>query len=123
MSTRFGPSSLAVLVAVVALLFLQPGKAQAHPQLTGRWFATAPPNVNMSFDFAPGQYIGDGIWRGTFTLYWANQFVSCGDYELRVLNGNWATLGLRDGSLANQRMGEVDLGNKVMTIKGATYRP
>jgi hypothetical protein len=123
MSTRFSPSRMAVIFAAALLLLLQSGKAQAHPQLVGRWFATTPPNVNMSFEFAPGEYIGDDIWRGHYTLYWANNPIADGDYELRVFNGTRATLSLRDGRLANPRFAEVDLGTKVMTLKGVTYRP
>jgi hypothetical protein len=123
MSTRFGPSGLAFLFVGVALLLLQPGKAQAHPQLAGRWFATAPPNLNMSFEFAPGQYIGDGIWRGHYILYWANDPIAGGDYEFRLMNGTQGTLNLQDGILVDRRTGEVDVGTRVMTLKGATYRP
>jgi hypothetical protein len=123
MSARLNLNILAVIFGVVALLFLQPGKAQAHPQLAGRWFATTPPNVNMSYAFAPGEYIGDGIWRGIFTLYWANGQISCGEYELRVFRGNVGTLSLRDGRLANARVALVDLGTKVMTLNDVTYRP
>jgi hypothetical protein len=127
MSARFSPRRMAILFAGVALALAlqlwQPGKAQAHPQLVGRWFGTTPPNLNMSFEFACGTYIGDGIWRGTFTIYWANDPISTGDYELRVFRGTEGTLGLRDGVLANPRFGVVDLGTRLLYLKGATYRP
>jgi hypothetical protein len=123
MSTRFGPRSMAVFFAVVAVLLLQPGKSQAHPQLAGRWFAVAPPTLNMSYEFALGEYIGDEIWRGTYILYWGNVPLSCGHYELRLVRGAQATLALVDGRLANWRIANVDFGTKEMTLKGTTYRP
>jgi hypothetical protein len=123
MRTRFNLTSMAVVFGVAALLLFQPGKAQAHPQLAGRWFATTPANVNMSFEFFPGEYLGDDIWRGTYILYWANCQIASGGYELRVFRGTTATLGLQDGRLANARVAVVDLGTRVMTLKDVTYRP
>jgi hypothetical protein len=79
--------------------------------------------MNMSYDFEPGKYIGDLIWRGKYTLYWADYPISCGTYELRLYNGTQATLALVDGELAHPRGADVDLGIRIMFLKGAAFRP
>jgi hypothetical protein len=124
MSTPFKVGSAGVVCAAIALLLLQPGTVQAHPQLVGRWTAVAPPNSNMSYTFDPGEYIGDGVWRGTFTIYWANNPISCGSYELRMLRGTYGVLSVRDGpNHGSVGVGDVDVGIGAMNLKGLTYRP
>ena len=124
MSINLKVGSAGVIVAAVALLLLQPAKVQAHPQLVGSWASVAPPNSNMSYTFDPGVYIGDGIWRGRFTIYWANNPISCGHYELRLFSGTRGMLSVRDG--INQGaigVGDIDLAAKILNLKGVTYRP
>jgi hypothetical protein len=125
MSTNLKLGSAGVVAAAVALLLLQPGKVQAHPQLVGHWASVAPPNSNMSYTFDPGMYIGDGIWRGTFTIYWANNPIGHGHYELRVLHGTQGVLSVRDGiNQGSIGVGDIDLGTtRVLNLKGVTYRP
>jgi hypothetical protein len=125
MRNRFKVASAAAVLAAVALLLLQPGKVQAHPQLVGTWTSVAPPNANLSYSFDPGEYIGAGIWRGTFTVYWANNPISCGFYELRMGHGTYGAISLRDGVRppGGVLVGDVDVGTKVMSLKGVTYRP
>jgi hypothetical protein len=125
MHNCFKVGSAAILCAALALLLLQPGKAQAHPQLIGTWNSVAPSNYNMSYTFDPGQYIGAGIWRGTFTLYWANNPVSCGFYEIRIGYGTSGAISLRDGVAppGGVLVGEIDIGTRVMNLKGVIYRP
>jgi hypothetical protein len=124
MSTRFKVGGAGVVFAAVALLLLQPGNVQAHPQLVGRWASVSPPNSNMSYTFDPGEYIGDGIWRGPFTIYWANNPISCGFYEIRILNGTYGTISVRDGPLHGAiSIGSIDVGTRILTLKGVTYRP
>jgi hypothetical protein len=124
MSTIRKVGSAGVVVAAVALLLLQAGEVQAHPQLVGRWAAVAPPNSNMSYTFDPGMYIGDGIWRGTFTIYWANNPIGCGNYEIRILHGTFGVLSVRDGiNNGSIGVGDIDVGTRVLNLKGVTYRP
>ena len=124
MSIRFNLCATGV-VAAVALLLLQPGEVQAHPQMVGRWVSVDPANANMSYNFDPGDYIGNGVWRGTFTIFWANNPISNGCYELRMLNGTYGVLGVTDGpSRGMVGIGSIDVGtNKVLVLKGVTYRP
>jgi hypothetical protein len=79
--------------------------------------------MNMSYDFAPGVFIGTGIWRGGYTLLWGNTPICWGEYELRIYNGTVGTLRLQDGALAAWWVGTVDLGTRVLILKGATYQP
>jgi hypothetical protein len=78
----------------------------------------------MSYTFDPGQYVGDGIWRGTFNIYWANNPISHGCYELRMLQGCQGTISVRDGPLQGAiAIGYIDVAAGVLVIKGVTYRP
>jgi hypothetical protein len=122
MTIRFGLCSK-ILVAVVALLCFQAEKAQAHPALVGTWVATAPPNLHIAYQFAPGVYIGNDTWRGTYTFIVGGQPICSGDYELRIFYGTQATVNLRDGFLAAWQAANVDLGTRVMIYKGELYRP
>jgi hypothetical protein len=125
MNTHFKAGSVGMVIAAVALLLLQPAMVQAHPQLVGRWVAVAPPNSNMSFTFEPGEYFGSGLWRGTFTIYWANNPISNGCYEVRLLNGTQGTISVRDGVRyhGNVGIGDIDVGTRIMIIDGTSYRP
>jgi hypothetical protein len=125
MTTNLKIGSAGVVVAAVALLLLQPGKVQAHPQLVGRWASVAPPASNMSYTFDPGVYIGDGIWRGTFTIYWANNPIGGGCYELRLLHGTQGVISVRDGiNTGAVGVGDIDVGaERVLNLKGVIYRP
>lgn len=123
MITRFSRTSIAGILAGIALLVLQPGQVQAHPQLAGRWVSKSPPNVNMSYEFALGEYRGAGVWRGTFTVFWGGQPISWGEYELRIFSATQGTLSLRDGYVANIEVANVDLGTRIMVFKNVTYSP
>ena len=125
MSKRFSPVGPVspLVVAVMAILILQPGKAEAHPVLQGRWFSVAPANANMSYEFGPGEYLGAGIWKGTFNVYLGNVQISCGTYELRMVAGTLGTIGLIDGHMANARVATIDVGNRTMIFYGVVYRP
>jgi hypothetical protein len=77
----------------------------------------------MSYDFAPGEYVGDGVWRGPLLFCMPTGPVSPGTYELRMFTGTEGTLGLIDGVGIAVRVGNVDLGRRVMTFMSVTYRP
>jgi hypothetical protein len=120
-------SSLAVLLSVAGLLLCQPGKAQAHPQFTGRWVSPTPPGGLMEYIFDEGEYIGGGIWRGRFTFLVSNVPVASGCYELFLFNGNQGTISLpitytRTEITTFSYVGNVDLGARMMTYMGASYR-
>jgi hypothetical protein len=59
---------LCALGVAVALLACYVGKADAHPQLVGRWTAATPPGGVTSFIFGPGEFQGHGVWRGPLTV-------------------------------------------------------
>jgi hypothetical protein len=123
MTTPFRRGSTALLAAVAAWLLLQPATAQAHPQLVGRWSSTTAPNVNLAYEFAPGHYLGDGVWQGTYTVFVANTPIADGEYELRMYYGTMATLRFRDGMLYSWSAGNVDLAARVLFYHGTLYRP
>ena len=122
MITHFSRNISAAVLIGAALLLLQPGQTQAHPQLDGRWISKAPPNANMAYEFAPGQYIGAGVWCGTYTILCANNPISCGEYELIMYNGTKGILKLRDESLLYIfQSANIDVGTQIMDFKGVTY--
>jgi hypothetical protein len=126
MSTNFKfKLGASVLFAGGLLLFCQPQSAQAHPQLIGTWKAIAPLGSYMAYAFEPGVYIGGGTWRGPCTVLLGNEPISCGSYELRVLNGTIGTVAVRDGT--NQgfiTIGNIDIGvNRAIQMKGVRYEP
>jgi hypothetical protein len=123
MSIRLSRGCWAVVLAVAGSWLCLPGNAQAHPQLAGQWIAAAPPGSFTSYQFGVGEYIGNGIWRGPFTFYWSNYPVVSGKYELRIYGGTQATLGLQEGCNTGTRVGNIDLGARVLTFMGVTYRP
>jgi hypothetical protein len=123
MTAHFSRKISAAVLAGAALLLLQPGQTQAHPQMAGRWISKAPPNANMSYEFAPGRYLGAGVWRGTFTIFWANNPISCGHYELVMYYGTKGILTLRDGPLDLIDAANIDVGTRIMVLKGVTYSP
>ena len=75
----------------------------------------------MAYEFAPGQYIGAGVWRGTFTIFCANYPIACGGYELVMYNGTKGILKLRDGILYPFNCANIDVGTQIMDFKGVTY--
>jgi hypothetical protein len=125
MKTRFAVVGTAAFLAAVTLLLLQPGKVQAHPRLIGTWNSMEPEHADMSYAFDPGAYIGAGVWRGNFTVFCGGIPISNGCYELRLTDGTKATIMLRDGvpPPGGILVGNIDVGTRVMTVKGVTYRP
>jgi hypothetical protein len=123
MSKRISLTCASLLFAAMSLLLLQPGKAQAHPILQGKWFSVAPANAITAYEFGPGDYLGAGIWKGTYTVYLGNDFLSCGTYELRMVTGTQGTIGMIDGQMANARVATIDVGTKTMTLYNVTFRP
>jgi hypothetical protein len=122
MSTRLRRGGWAALAAA-ALLLVRPGNAQAHPHLVGKWVGTAAPGLILAYDFGPPHYVSDGVWVGPFTFSVDGSPVSDGRYEIRMFTGAQGTLGLRDGTELELRVGVVDFGTRAMTLKSVTFRP
>ncbi len=132
----------AVLLAAGLLAFL-PGSARAQPNLIGRWVATVPPappavpgmpapqpqaqptqpKITYEYDFGPGVYFGNWVWRGCLTFYVDGAMVSTGTYELRMFNGVEGTLELRDANGLAHAVANVDLGARLMNFKNVIFRP
>jgi hypothetical protein len=130
----------AVLLAAGLLAFL-PGSARAQPNLVGHWIAIVPPappvlpgqpapqappgqlKITYEYEFGPGEYNGNWVWRGPLTFYVGGCIVSTGTYQLRMFNGVEGTLELRDGNGVAHAVGNVDLGARLMNFKNVIFRP
>jgi hypothetical protein len=121
MNARLCRGGLVALVAIACLLSLRPGNVQAHPRLTGHWEAVPHTGLTLVYEFGPGQYGTGGVWFGSFTYFVNGCPVSTGLYELRVCSGTQATLGLKDGPLIGTDVANIDLGERVMTLKNVTF--
>jgi hypothetical protein len=123
MGARFRWSTSVIVLAVGVLLSCQPGKVQAHPQLAGPWTTRIPPNGFITFDFATGEYIGNWCWRGPYVMIVSGCPASIGVYELQMISGAQATLGLRDKTSGpGWNVGIVDFANGVINIQNADYK-
>jgi hypothetical protein len=111
------------LVLAAGVMSCLPGKSLAHPHLVGRWVAEAPPGGSMVYDFGPGEYVGNWVWRGPFTFSVANCPVATGTYQLLMFNGVEGTLSLRDGNEISTGVANVDLGRRSMTFKNVIFHP
>jgi hypothetical protein len=112
--------SVTVLSAAM-LLSLLSGTTEAHPLLVGTWVAQNPPGTLMKYEFGPGEYQGNWVWRGPLTFYLANQVVSTGMYELRMFNGLEGGLTLRDGNGLPNDTGLVNLGTRELKYKDVVF--
>jgi hypothetical protein len=121
MSIRIGRTGLAFVLALAGALLWQPATAHAHPQLAGKWSAPVPPGGLMVYEFGCGEYRGDDVWRGPFTLFVMNVPVASGTYELRM-NGLVGSLGFMDCPGGQTTVGLADLGARVITYKDVTYK-
>jgi hypothetical protein len=122
MGSRFRRGRFPVALAVLGLLGCWPGFAQAHPLLVGKWSAAMPPGTTTVYDFAPGKYLGCGVWDGPFLLVIAGMPISTGHYQLYLFNGTQGTLALRDGNWISTRVGILDLGTRVLSFMGINYQ-
>jgi hypothetical protein len=77
----------------------------------------------MEYDFGPGEYAGNWVWKGPFTLSIANCAVSTGTYQLRMFTGTEGTVELRDFNGLAHAVANVDLGNRLMNFKSVIFRP
>jgi hypothetical protein len=122
MRTSLSGGGLAAVLAVAVLLSCGLGNAQAHPLFVGRWTAVSQPAAPIVYEFGPAEYVNDGVWRGSFTLYISNIQITCGTYELRIMTGSEGTVGLREAPGISTTVGNIDLGTRVMTYKDVTFR-
>jgi hypothetical protein len=123
MGARWRRGGVVVVLAVAALLSWQAGKVEAHPHLLGRWVARVPPGGFMVLEFGPGEYLGNGTWRGPFTYAVSGHPTSVGVYELQMFTGTEGTLGLRENlSAPGWNVGTVDLGAPSVTLRFTTYK-
>jgi hypothetical protein len=123
MSARWRRGGLVIVLAVAALLSWQSGKVEAHPHLLGRWVANVPPGGFMVLEFGPGEYLGNGTWRGPFTFVVSGCRASVGVYELQMFTGTEGTLGLREKlSAPGWSVGTVDFGARSVTLRQTTYK-
>jgi len=113
----------AALLAVAGLLACQTKDAQAHPHFCGGWSAPVPPGGFMVYEFGPGEYVTNWIWRGHFTFTVSGCPVSEGTYVLRLYTGTQGTVEFRDGTMLSTSVGIVDLGTRVLTFKNVIFRP
>lgn len=113
--------SAAVLATALQLSLLS-GTTQAHPLLVGTWVAQDPPGTLMSYEFGPAEYQGNWVWRGPLTFYIANQAVSTGTYQLRMINGLEGGLTIHDGNGLPNDGGLVNLGTRQLNYKNVVFR-
>jgi hypothetical protein len=123
MSAWYRRGNVVAVLAVAWLMLYQPGKVQAHPQFVGRWTATVPPGGIIIYDFAPCDYLGNGVWRGPYTLSMSNGVIATGVYELRMWSETVGTLGMRENIGVTTSVAIVDLGERLMTYMNAAFRP
>ena len=86
----------------------------------------APPGevkITYEYDFGPGEYNGNWVWRGPLTFYVGGCVVSTGTYQLRMFNGVEGTLELRDYNGLAHAVGNVDLGARLLNFKNTIFRP
>ncbi len=121
MNARLCRGGFAVFIAMALLLSFRPGSVQAHPRLTGHWQATPHPGLTLVYEFSPGEYGGGGVWYGSFTYFVNGCQASIGVYELRICSGTQATLGLKDGPMIGTDVANIDLGERVMTLRNVTF--
>jgi hypothetical protein len=121
---RLRRNCLAVLLAVGGLLSYQVGEVGAHPQLVGRWVSPTPPGGLQAYEFGPGEYIGNGCWRGPYTYFVAGcGAASWGEYELMFYTGSEATLALRDRTSGpGWNVGNVDFSGPQFIFINATFK-
>src|SRR5262249_55091546 len=130
----------AVILAAGLLAFL-PGSARAQPNLVGHWIAVVPPappalpgqpppppppgqlKITYEYEFGPGEYFGNWVWRGPLTFYVGGCVVPTGTDQLRMFNGVEGTLELRDANGLAHAVGNVDLGARLMNFKNTIFRP
>jgi hypothetical protein len=123
MGAHFRSRSLAVVLAVLALVAGQPETGHAHPLLAGRWVAPAPPGGAMVFTFSPGHHLGNGIWQGTYSYSVGDQSIIYGVYEFQMVTDHEGTLGgLTNKSCMGFNIGVVDLKKQEALISNTTYR-
>jgi hypothetical protein len=121
MNARLCRGGFAALIAITLLLSFQAGNVQAHPRLIGSWQATPTPGLTLVYDFSPAEYGGGGVWYGSFIYYVNGCQASIGVYELRECNGTLATLGLKDGPMIGTIVANVDLGERVLTLRNVNF--
>jgi hypothetical protein len=122
MRVRLSRTVSAAVFAVAVLLSLLSGSTQAHPRLVGAWVAQDPPGTLMKYEFGPGEYQGNWVWRGPVRFHLANEVVSTGTYELRMFNGLEGGLTIRDGNGLPNDNGIVNLGTRVLNYKSVVFR-
>jgi hypothetical protein len=111
----------------VALLLCQAEPAHAHPLLAGKWIAALPSGGIQVYEFGCGEYLGNGIWRGSAVFYVSNCPVWSGEYELRMFTGDAGTLSLLSTSKSiYSNVGLVDFGAAkrpaTFSFMGVVYR-
>jgi hypothetical protein len=112
-----------VVLAVAALLSWLASRAEAHPHLVGPWRVNVPPGGFMLLEFGPGEYLGNGTWRGPFTYVVSGHPTSVGVYELQMFTGTEGTLGLRENlSAPGWNVGTVDFGAPSVTLRHTIYK-
>jgi hypothetical protein len=123
MSSHSRRTLAALLFAITGMLTWTTGAVQAHPRLIGVWTGQEPPNTLMKYEFGPGEYQGNWVWRGPLTFYVDNCVVSTGRYELRLSSGLEGSLELRDGNGLPNAVGTVDLGRRILIFKSVAFVP
>jgi hypothetical protein len=111
-----------VVVALTALLLCVPAPASAHPQLIGEWAGEVTRGSVTVYNFGPGEYLGNGMWRGPFSVTIAGCVTSYGEYVLRLYNAGEGTLALRDGLMLSTRVAIIDLGVRAFEFMGVVYK-
>lgn len=113
-----------VLAAVfaAAVVLAAPQAASAHPLMVGIFRGELAPGAPSTYEFGPGEYVGNGMWRGPVTVTISGLVTSYGDYYLRVYHGPHAVLALRDGFLLSTRVGIVDLTAGTFDFLGIVYQ-
>jgi hypothetical protein len=119
---RLGRSVSAITLTTAMLLSFQVGTAHAHPLFVGTWVAQNPAGTLMKYEFGPGEYQGNWVWRGPLTFYVADQVVSTGRYELGLVNGLVGGVTLYDGNGLANSVGTVHLGNRILNFKNVEFR-
>jgi hypothetical protein len=123
MRTRLRRAGSALLLAVAGLLACPSGSAEAHPFLVGRWVAPVPPGGLMVYEFGPGEYRGNWLWRGPFNFSVGGCLIASGIYELQMITGTDGTLKLMDTYIVSGGVGTVNFTSREMIYKTVIFRP
>jgi hypothetical protein len=121
MTTRSGGYIISAVLVAAAFLLGMPTDAQSHPCIVGQYSVQVPGCGPTVYDFGPGEYQGNGVWRGVMTTTVGGVLVGPGCYDLRMFSETQGTIGIRDGKQISTQVGLIDLASGVLEYMNTSY--